>query len=87
MEVPEWVAQDPAKLNLVHAAIAEQCRVTGGFPYVLMRVMNWRWCRPPSGAILTRWCPGALIRQGLKPSISQKAQGKAWTGTGKRRYR
>jgi len=30
---------------------------------------------------------GALIRQGLTPSISQKAQGKAWTGAAKRRYR
>jgi len=29
---------------------------------------------------------GALIRRGLSPSISQKAQGKAWTGASKRRY-
>ena len=37
IEVPEWVARNPAQLNLVHAAIVEQCRVTDGFPYVLMR--------------------------------------------------
>jgi hypothetical protein len=29
---------------------------------------------------------GALIRRGLSPAVSQKAQGKAWTGAPKRRY-
>jgi hypothetical protein len=29
---------------------------------------------------------GSLIRRGLTPSLSQKAQGKQWTGSGKRRY-
>jgi hypothetical protein len=29
---------------------------------------------------------GALMRQKLRPGISQKAQGKAWTGAGRRRF-
>jgi hypothetical protein len=29
---------------------------------------------------------GALVRRRLSPSISQKAQGKAWTGAGRRRF-
>jgi hypothetical protein len=29
---------------------------------------------------------GSLVRRGLTPSVSAKAQGKLWTGSGKRRH-
>ena len=87
VEVPEWVAKDPAKLNLAHAAIVEQCRVTGGFPYVLMRAHELAVVTASERRDFDQMVAGSLIRQGLTPSISQKAQGKAWTGAGKRRYR
>jgi hypothetical protein len=39
VEIPKWVADDPQKLNLLHAALVEQCRVMGSkpYPYLLHR--------------------------------------------------
>lgn len=86
VEVPEWVARDAEKLNLVHAAIWEQCRATGGFPYVLMRAHELAVVTQHERREFDQMVLGALVRQGLSPSVSQKAQGKAWTGGPKGRY-
>jgi len=39
VEFPKWVADDPDKLNLLHAALLQQCRVMGArpYPYILHR--------------------------------------------------
>jgi hypothetical protein len=39
VEIPRWVADDPEKLNLLHAALVEQCRMMGSkpYPYLLHR--------------------------------------------------
>jgi hypothetical protein len=86
VEVPEWVAKDKAKLDLAHAAIFEQCRVSDGFPYVLMRAHELAVVTMSERREFDQMVIGALIRRGLSPGISQKAQGKAWTGAARRRY-
>ncbi len=39
VEIPKWVADDPEKLNLLHAVLVDQCRVMGSkpYPYLLHR--------------------------------------------------
>jgi len=39
VEFPKWVADDPDKLDLLHAALLQQCRVMGArpYPYILHR--------------------------------------------------
>lgn len=39
VEVPQWVANDPAKLDLLHAVLVEQCGIMGSrpYPYLLHR--------------------------------------------------
>jgi hypothetical protein len=39
VEIPRWVADDPEQLNLLHAALVEQCRMMGSkpYPYLLHR--------------------------------------------------
>ena len=86
VEVPEWVAQDPLRLDLVHVALVEQSRVSDGFPYVLMRAHELAVVTMPERRSFDEMVMGALIRQRLRPGISQKAQGKAWTGAARRRY-
>ncbi|MGQ0601666.1 MAG: DNA double-strand break repair nuclease NurA, partial [Anaerolineales bacterium] len=86
IEVPEWVAKDATQLNLVQAAIIEQCRVSDGFPYVLMRAHELAVVTVGERRELEQLVVGALMRRGLRPSLSQKAQGKAWTGSGKRGF-
>ena len=85
--MPEWVAKDKNKLDLAHAAIVEQCRVSDGFPYVLMRAHELAVVTMSERREFDQMVMGALIRRGLSPSISQKARGKAWTGAAKRRYK
>jgi hypothetical protein len=86
VEVPEWVALDPARLDLVHAALVEQSQVSDGFPYILMRAHELAVVSVGERRAFDEMIMGALIRQRLSPGISQKAQGKAWTGGGRRRY-
>lgn len=86
VEVPEWVANDPERLGLVHAALVAQCRVTDGFPYVLMRAHELAVVTVAERREFEEMVAGAMVRQGLSPSVSHKAQGKAWTGSGKRRF-
>ena len=86
VEVPEWVARDPERLNLVHLALVEQSRVSDGFPYVLMRAHELAVVTLSERRSFDEMVMGALMRQKLRPGISQKAQGKAWTGAARRRY-
>ncbi len=37
IEVPRWVAADAEKLDLLHAALVQQSRLLGGYPYLLHR--------------------------------------------------
>jgi hypothetical protein len=39
VEIPAWVAEDETKLNMLHAALIQQCRVLGArpYPYILHR--------------------------------------------------
>lgn len=80
VEVPKWVADDPERLDLVHAAIVEQSRVSDGFPYVLMRAHELAVVTVSERSAFEEMVMGAMFRKGLTPSISQKAQGKRWTG-------
>ncbi|MBI3362083.1 MAG: DNA double-strand break repair nuclease NurA, partial [Chloroflexi bacterium] len=83
VEVPEWVAGEPRLLDLAHSAIVEQCRVTGGFSYVLMRAHELAVVTGAERGEFDQMIAGAMIRRGITPRISQKAMGKLWTG-GKR---
>lgn len=86
IEVPEWTAKDTPRLDLAHTAIVEQCRVSDGFPYVLMRAHELAVVTVAERREFEQMVIGSLIRRGITPSLSQKAQGKQWTGSGKRRY-
>jgi hypothetical protein len=39
VEIPKWVAEDADKLNLLHTALLQQCRMMGArpYPYILHR--------------------------------------------------
>jgi hypothetical protein len=37
VEVPEWVADQPDALGIVHASVYDQCSVNNGYPYILTR--------------------------------------------------
>ncbi|MCC7358742.1 MAG: DNA double-strand break repair nuclease NurA [Anaerolineales bacterium] len=86
VEVPEWVANDPARLNLTHAALVSQSQVSAGFPYVLVRAHELAVVTQGERRTFDEMVMGAMIRRQLAPGLSHKAQGKAWTGAARRRF-
>ncbi len=86
VEVPDWVADRPEALDLVHAGVMEQCRSTGGFPYALIRAHELAVVRQAERQSLEGMLSNALVKHGLIARPSQKSHTKRWTG-GRRRHR
>ena len=82
VELPEWVAVQPQQLALVHAGVVEQARFGGGFPYVLIRAHELAVVTWAQRGQLEQMVAGSMLRSGLSPTISRKAQGKQWTNGG-----
>ncbi|MCX6070440.1 MAG: DNA double-strand break repair nuclease NurA [Chloroflexi bacterium] len=79
VEVPAWVAKDTALLGCVHAAILDQCRSTGGFPYVLVRAHELAVITNEDRQQLEGLIQQRLLESGLGARPSQKATTKRWT--------
>jgi hypothetical protein len=77
VEVPEWVAQRPASLDLVHAAVYDQSRFNSGYPYVLTRADEQAVILGDEREALQGMIVRAMARHGLPmPELSRKAQQK-----------
>jgi hypothetical protein len=85
LEMPSWTAQDPAWRDLLHATIWQQCRVVGGYPYVLARAHELALISTDERRDLEEMVAAALRRRGLDPRPSEKAWQKQLTGGAKRR--
>ncbi len=86
LEVPEWVAGNEDLLGLVHAAVLDQCHVTGGYPYVLARAHEQALVTTAERRHLEQLVIGALQRHGLARQSSPKAWLKELTGSPRRRH-
>jgi hypothetical protein len=77
VEVPEWIARDPGRLGLAHAAIYDQCRCNNGYPYVLTRADEQAVILGQEREALEGMIMQAMARHGLSlPELSRKAQQK-----------
>jgi hypothetical protein len=85
VELPRWVAEDPRRMSVVHAAVIEQCRVTG-IPYPLVRAHELALVGQDDRRALEELVTAALARHGASGLASQKAQTKRWTSR-RRRHR
>jgi hypothetical protein len=79
VEMPAWVAQDPALLGLVHSGVVVQSRIAGGFPYVLARADELAFISGPEREQLEEMVATALYSAGLMPELSPKADYKGMT--------
>jgi hypothetical protein len=86
VEVPAWVARRPELLGRVHAGILDQCRSTGGFPYVLVRAHELAVITNQDRDQLEGLIQLRLLASGLGGRPSQKAITKSWTRS-RRRHR
>jgi hypothetical protein len=77
VEVPEWIARRAERLDLIHAAVYDQCRFNNGYPYVLTRADEQAVIQGEEREILQGMIVQAMARQGLSlPQLSRKAQQK-----------
>ena len=77
VEVPEWVARQPAKLDLLHAAVYNQCLYNNGYPYILTRADELAVILGDERRVLEEMLMQAMVRNGLSlPELSRKAQQK-----------
>jgi hypothetical protein len=76
VEVPHWVAQDAAKLDLVHAAIYDQCVNGRGYPTALQEAHEVAAIRPHERRAVETLVEEALARHGHDYRRSAKDESK-----------
>jgi len=86
VEVPAWVARDHDRLALVHGAVVAQARITGNYPYALARADELAYVSGPERAAFEEMMTTALLRVGVRSSLSPKAYYKSLTRRGRRRH-
>ena len=82
IEVPGWIASDPAKLDIAQAAIFANCEPTS-YPYVLARAHELAVVGGAEKESLEQMLFQTMLRNGLMPEISFKATNKLLTGGGR----
>jgi hypothetical protein len=82
IEVPAWVAENAAKLDLTHGAIVAQARITGDYPYALARADELAYISSRERAALEDMVSTALLRAGVPSAPSPKATYKRLTRRG-----
>jgi hypothetical protein len=75
LELPAWAGQDEEALDCVHQAIYEDCRLIG-YPYVLARAHELAVVGAAERADLERMVGQFMLRHGLLPHLSTKADSK-----------
>lgn len=77
VEVPAWVAREPALLDLLHAALLDECRKGGGYPMILTEAHQRAVIRAPERALFYRILERQMTMAGLHGLTgSQKAAAK-----------
>jgi hypothetical protein len=76
VEVPEWVAEDPAALGLVQAVVYDQCRRGQGYPVVLTRAHEQAVVRSADRAMVRLLLANLFAARGLRARFSEKEAAK-----------
>ena len=87
VEVPEWVAKDAERLALVHGAVVAQARITGDYPYALVRADELAFISSPEREAFEEMVTTSLVRAGAGAALSPKRYYKTLTRQGRRKYR
>jgi hypothetical protein len=86
VEFPAWVVEDSDRLSLVHGAIVDQSRITGDYPYALIRADELAFISGPERATFEEMVTTSLLHAGVRSALSPKAYYKTLTRQGRRKY-
>jgi hypothetical protein len=87
VEIPAWVAAHPANLDILHAALVRQARITGSYPYVLARADELAVISAEEREAVEMMLAVEMRRHGLSPEISLKQRNKNAFRATKESYR
>ncbi len=76
VEIPAWLASHTQAVDILHAAIVRQARLTGGYPYVLARADELAIITPEEREAVINLLAVEMRRQGLTPNLSLKQNSK-----------
>lgn len=65
LELPRWVARDPARLDLVHAVCLDQARKGNGYPVALAEAHQLAVVRGADRALFYQLVEEALVKRGV----------------------
>jgi hypothetical protein len=77
VEIPAWVAENPAQVDLVHALVYDQCARGQGYPVALARAHEQAVVRAPDRRTFLNMVEGSLLRADLPATASRKRDSKA----------
>lgn len=81
VELPRWVAQDPAQVDLVHSLVYDQCAKGDGYPVALARAHEQAIVRSADRKAFTRMLEGSMVRAELPATTSRKRESKEYSRT------
>lgn len=79
IEIPRWVAVDPAQVDLVHSLVYDQCAKGEGYPVALARAHEQAVVRSTDRRAFQRLVEGSLLRAEVTQMASAKADSKAFS--------
>ncbi len=77
VEIPAWVAQNAAMLDILHGILVRQCQIAGNipYPYLLHRAHEIAVVSRDEKEQLERMIAQELLKHGIKPG-RQSAKGR-----------
>lgn len=76
VEMPSWVADDPARVDRLHATLVHQCERCGGYPRALQEAHEQAVISGRDRDAFTRLLENEADRFGLRPVVNGKAMSK-----------
>jgi hypothetical protein len=86
IDLPHWVADNPAAVDAVHALIVDQCRLIGDYPYVLARADEMAVVGRRDAAELNTMLEIIMQRYGVESDNTAKQNSKELARGGKTRH-
>jgi hypothetical protein len=76
VELPRWVAEDAARVRLLHATLFDQCQRCGGYPRALQEAHEQAVISTGDRLQFARLLEGEALRHGLRTPANSKSMSK-----------
>ena len=87
VDIPRWVASDDTAVDHIHTLLVDQCRIMGGYPYVLARADELAVIGHQDHQELDFLIDLNMQKHGVSGSLTAKQASKDWARSGKTRFK